>query len=144
MPDNSDQTNIKAYSAYDIPSVESLVQYFHAEAGFPVRATWLKSIKVGNYRTWPGLTLDNDTAYFPSADETIKVHIVQSLQRVQSTKPKIPRRPIPYTSPDESPLLSKNSKELHIHTVHISRLYTDDTGRLPIKARSGNQYLMVA
>ena len=31
-----------------------------------------------------------------------------------------------------------------MHTVHISKLYTDDTGRLPIKARSGNQYLMVA
>ena len=31
-----------------------------------------------------------------------------------------------------------------MHTVHISKLYTDDTGRFPIKARSGNQYLMVA
>ena len=31
-----------------------------------------------------------------------------------------------------------------MYTVHISKLYTDDTGRFPIKARSGNQYLMVA
>ena len=31
-----------------------------------------------------------------------------------------------------------------MHTVHTSKLYTDDTGRFPIKARSGNQYLMVA
>ena len=31
-----------------------------------------------------------------------------------------------------------------MHTVHISKLYTSDTGRFPIKARSGNQYLMVA
>ena len=31
-----------------------------------------------------------------------------------------------------------------MHRVHISKLYTDDTGRFPIKARSGNQYLIVA
>ena len=48
MPDNSDQTNIKVYSAYDLPRVDCLVWYFNATAGFPVRATWLKAIKVGN------------------------------------------------------------------------------------------------
>ena len=31
-----------------------------------------------------------------------------------------------------------------MHTVYIGKLYTNDTGRFPIKARSGNQYLMVA
>ena len=30
-----------------------------------------------------------------------------------------------------------------MHTVNISKLYTDDTGRFPIKARSGYQYIMV-
>ena len=30
-----------------------------------------------------------------------------------------------------------------MHTVHISKLYTDNTGLLPIKARGGNLYLMV-
>ena len=30
-----------------------------------------------------------------------------------------------------------------MHTVHTSKLYTDYTHRLPIKARSGSQYLMV-
>ena len=31
-----------------------------------------------------------------------------------------------------------------MQTVHISKLYTDDIGRFPIKARSENQYLMVS
>ena len=31
-----------------------------------------------------------------------------------------------------------------MHTVHISKIYAYDTGRFPIKARSGDQYLMVA
>ena len=77
MPNSADHTNLKAYRAYDLPSVESLVRYLHTAVGFPVRTTLLKSIKMDNYRTWPGLTLANATAYFPSADETIKGHIVK-------------------------------------------------------------------
>ena len=31
-----------------------------------------------------------------------------------------------------------------MHVRHVSRLYTDDTGRFPVRSRSGNQYIMVA
>ena len=143
MQNSADHTNLRAYSAYDLPSVEALVRYFHAAAGFLVRNTCINAIKVGNYRTWHRLTLANATAYCPSEYETIKGRIVQSRQVIRSAKLKIPRRPIPGTSSEESPLPSTRSRELHMHTVHISKLYTDDTGRFPIKARGGNQYLMV-
>ena len=63
MTNSADHTNLKVYSAYDLPSVEALVWYFHAAAGFPVRTTWLKAIKMDNYRTWLELTLANATAY---------------------------------------------------------------------------------
>ena len=33
---------------------------------------------------------------------------------------------------------------LHMETVHQSKLYTDNTGRCPIRAGSRNQYVMVA
>ena len=33
---------------------------------------------------------------------------------------------------------------MHINTAHINKLYTDDTGRFPIRSQSGNQYLMIA
>ena len=39
IPDSADQKNLRAYSAYDLPSMESPVRYFHAAAGFPVRTT---------------------------------------------------------------------------------------------------------
>ena len=42
-------TTLKAYSAYDLPSVEALVRYFHAAVGYPVKDMWLKAIKAGNY-----------------------------------------------------------------------------------------------
>ena len=76
------QTTPAAHSAYELTSVEALVRYMHAEAGFPVKYTWLKAIKQGNFATWPGLTYYNAEKYFPHAVETIKGHMVQSSQGV--------------------------------------------------------------
>ena len=82
------ETTLDAFSAYDLPSVEALVKYFHAAAGYPVRSEWLAAIKAGNYASWPGLTYSNARRYCPLADETIKGHQVQSRQNIRSTKPK--------------------------------------------------------
>ena len=76
------QATLEAFSAYELPSVEALVIYFHAADGYPVRDTWLKAINAGNYDSWPGLTYINATKYCPSADETIKGHMVQTRQCV--------------------------------------------------------------
>ena len=48
MPNSADHTNLKAYSIYDLPSVDDLVRYFYVAEGFSVRNTWLKAIKMGN------------------------------------------------------------------------------------------------
>ena len=178
---------LTAYSAYDLPSVEALVRYFHACAGFPTKRTWLAAIKAGNFNSWPGLTYNNAARYCPSAVETLKGHLVQGRKNVRSTRPKLapvpedrahldtsaPRQDAavadpavqPPTAPtqsqnpqspnpapvvnlpylDPSPLLPQvKTSELHVRVTHMSRLYTDDTGRFPIRSRSGNQYIMVA
>ena len=136
--------SLAAFSAYDLPSVNALVRYFHAAAGFPVRDTWLKAIKAGNFRSWPGLTLQNASKYCPVPIETLKGHMVQTRQNVRSTKPK---RPKPSPSPiitSTSVQTEKPSNELHIRFESISKLYTDDTGRFPVRSRGGNQYVMIA
>ncbi|KAL7525492.1 hypothetical protein ACHAWF_001385 [Thalassiosira exigua] len=74
--------------AYDLPSVKALVWYFHASAGFPVRTTWLKVIKAGNYDSWRGLTYENAEKYCPNTVETAKDYSVQTRQGVRSTKRK--------------------------------------------------------
>ena len=139
MPHTANRTTLEAYSAYDLPSVESLIRYFHAAAGYPVRSTWLKAISAGNYSSWSGLTLANATKYCPSATSTIIGHLVQKRKGVRSTKPKLTA-----TSSPEPKLPQVCSNELHIHVTPISKLYTDDTGRFPIHARRGNQYIMIA
>ena len=75
--------------------------------------------------------------------------MVQTRQNVRSTKPKVAARPVCVTvseNSDTDPVLAKNSlvNELHIHVQPLSKLYTDDTGRFPIRSRSGNQYIMIA
>ena len=140
---NAQKSTLKAFSAYDLPSVEALIRYFHAAAGFPVRYTWPKSIEAGNFDSWPGITYQNATKYCPTRKETIKGHMVQKRQHVRSTRPtrkhSRPTEPIP---PEGLP--NEGHKKIHIKTTHISKLYTDDTGRFPVISRKGNQYIMVA
>ena len=82
----SKKTNILAYNAYDLPSVEALLRYMHAAEGFPVKSTWLRAIKRGDFETCLGLTYSNASKYFPRAVDTMKVHMIQSYQAVRSTK----------------------------------------------------------
>ena len=37
-----------------------------------------------------------------------------------------------------------NEKEIFIEIYPLNKLYSDDTGRFPVRARSGNQYVMIA
>ena len=64
------------------------MKYLHAVSVYPVRDTWIKATKAGNYESWPGITYNNAAKYFPSTDETIKEHMVQTRQNIRSTKPK--------------------------------------------------------
>ena len=38
----------------------------------------------------------------------------------------------------------QKTKEIHIWDQPISKLYTDNCGRLPIRSRSGNEYIIIA
>ena len=66
-------------------------------------------------------------------------HLVQKRQGVRFTNPKPPTTSLP-----EDPIPWIRSNELFIQVTPISKLYTDDTGRLPIHARSGTQYIIIA
>ena len=105
----------------------------------PVCSTWLTCVSAGNYSSWTGLKLANATKCCPSTTATIMGHLVQKIQGVRSTKPKIPA-----TSTPNQQLPQVCSNELYIQVTPISKLYTDDTDRFPVHVCSGNQYIMIA
>ena len=85
--------------------------------------------------------------------ETIKWNIVQSSQVVRSTEKKDPpprgiKKGIFRVPPEEEKMEyippSIKTKELNIWDQPISKLYTDDCGRFPIRSWSGNEYIMIA
>ena len=88
---------------YELPSLVRAVRYLHADAGFPTKATWLKSIRNGNYPTWPRLTIHNVNRHFLESEDTQKGHMWNQRQGVRSTKAKSPH---PGT---ESPPTEKNT-----------------------------------
>ena len=140
------QATLEAFSAYELPSVETLVIYFHTAAGYPVIDTWLKAIKASNYDSWPGLTYINATKYCQSEDKIIKGHMLQTRQGVWSTNPKNRSKRELQELPEiyEQTPGNDSVNELYVQVIQKHILYIDDTGRFPIRARSGNQYVMVA
>ncbi len=120
----------------DLPSVGALVGFYHACLGFPVKQTWLDAIKAGNCDTFDGLTYSNAAKYCTDSDETIMAHLAQQCQNVRLTKPKLQTpaplvvRPAPVATP---------SNQVFVVIQPLSKLFTNDTGRFPIRACSGNQ-----
>ena len=78
----------QANSVYDLPSIKQAIKWMHAVCGYPVKSTWLRAIKAGNYVGWPILTEQNVSKYYPKTDETLKGHMNQTRKNVRSTKVK--------------------------------------------------------
>ena len=53
------------HNVYKLTTKAEIIQYYHAAAGFPTEATWLKAIKNGNYTAWPGLSAAEVKKTFP-------------------------------------------------------------------------------
>ena len=119
----------------DLPSIGALVGFYHACLGFPVKQTWLDAVKAGNCNSFDGLTYSNVSRYCPDADETILGHLAQQRQNVRSTKPKPAKPPAPDSNSNPPPPPDVPSHQVFIKVHPISQLYTDDTGRFPVKAR---------
>jgi hypothetical protein len=120
------------------------VSFYHACLSFPVKQTWLDAIKAGNCDTFDGLTYSNMARYCPNTNKTILGHLAQQRHNIRSTKPKLPTPPAPLAPFPTAPSPTEVPSNQVFITVHpLSRLYTDDTGRFPVRACSGNQYVMI-
>jgi hypothetical protein len=78
----------QANSVYNLPSTKQAIKWMHAVCDYPVKSTWLKAIKAGNYVGWPMLNERNIQKYYPETIETAKGHLNQTRKNVRSTKVK--------------------------------------------------------
>jgi len=130
----------KANSVYDLPSTEQAIKWMHAVCGYPVKSTWLKAIKAGNYVGWPMITERNVQRYYPKATETAKGHLNQTRKNVRSTKTK----PAPLETCDTSQLKGKKTRDIYTETYNVREtMFSDQTGQFPTRSQRGNKYIMV-
>jgi hypothetical protein len=125
----------------DLPSIGALAGFYHACLGFPVKQTWLNVIKAGNCNTFKGLMYYNGAKYCSNANEMIMGHLAQQRQNVWSTKAK-PTSPVPLAvlpPPVKTPF-----NQVFVVTKPLSKLFTNNTSCFPVRACSGNQYVMIA
>ena len=72
---------------FELPSTENTIKYMHAAAGFPVRETWIRAVRAGNYETWPGLSVKSIRKYYPhDAEDTLKGRMRGQRQGFRSTR----------------------------------------------------------
>jgi hypothetical protein len=72
---------------YDLPYTRKLIEYIHGMVGLLVKSQFLKAVKNGNFKSFPGLIVSNVSQYCPAnATHTILGHMTQVQQGLQSTK----------------------------------------------------------
>ncbi len=134
---------------YELPSIKPTIRYLHAAAGYPVKATWLKAIRNGNFSTWPLINIKNVAKHFPESDETQFGHMRGQRQGVCSTRPAQTPQLIPDSEPTPDPTADATTPLNVAHNVLIrtvdlhDTLYTDQTGCFPSVSSLGNKYVMV-
>eukprot|EP00804_Cyclotella_cryptica_P006123 CCRYP_010735-RA/>CCRYP_010735-RA protein AED:0.28 eAED:0.28 QI:0/0/0/1/1/1/2/0/432 len=123
-----------ANNVYDLPSTKQAIKWLHATCGYPVKSTWIKVIKAGNFHGWPLLTAANVLNYYPETIKTPKGHLNQTRKNVRSTKPK---------QPFEEPHTINSRATKNAMSTPRETIFTDQTGKFPVRSQNGHHYIMI-
>jgi len=147
-------TNEPINVIFDLLSARQTFLWYHAAAGFPPKATFLKAVRNGHYATWPKLTATLVHKYMPDSDEMTKGHIKGQRQGIRSTKNhainalvaaeetriKIEGEHSPF-----QPFPTTKLNDIFLPVVDLTNeIHTDQTGAFPHTSQRGNRYIMVA
>ncbi len=128
-------------SVFDLPNTKEVVRFLHASLGTPTRATLLTAAQNGNLVTFPSMTPENISWYFPKSDETQKGHMKQTKQGVRSTK-EVDKDAM--LGLQHKPGIKHKDVYLIVFNATKKSMYSDQTGKFPITSARGNKYIMVA
>jgi hypothetical protein len=108
----------------------------------PTKSALLQVVKNGHLITWPGLTEKAINKHLKLTPAMAMGHINQCHQNIRSTS----KTPITSDMEDEAVTPAGLGTKTHLFyavMVDQGQLYTDLTGKFPVRASKGNCYVMV-
>jgi hypothetical protein len=98
----------------------------------------LQAVKNRHLITWPGLAEEAINKHLKLTTDTVMVHLNQRRQNIRSTS----KAPIEKQKPPDTDL-GTNTHLVYAVVVDQGQLYTDLTGKFPIRSSKENSYVMV-
>jgi hypothetical protein len=98
----------------------------------------LQAVKDGHLITWPGLKEDAINKYLKLTPAAAMVHMNQRSQNIRSTA----KAPSEEQQPPDTDLGTKTHL-VYAVVLDQGQLYTDLTGKFPVRSSKGNSYVMV-
>jgi hypothetical protein len=127
-----------AHNVYELRNTGALVHYLHKALFSPTKYAMLQAVKDGHLITWPGLTEDAINKHLKLMPATAMGHMNQRRQNIRSTsKAPIEKQPAPDTD------LGTKTHLVYAVVVDQGQLYTDLTGKFPVRSSKGSSYVMV-
>jgi hypothetical protein len=134
---NNHTTEPIANNVYKLRDTGALVHYLHKALFSPTKSAMLQAVKDGHLITWPGLTEDTINKHLKLI-ATAMGHMNQRRQNIRPTS-KAPFEK--QTTPDT--YLGTKTHLVYTVVVDQGQLYTDLTGKFPLRSSKGNSYVMV-
>jgi hypothetical protein len=103
-----------------------------------MKSAMLQAVKDGHLITCPGLTEDAINKHLKLTPATAMGHLNQRRQHIRSTS----KAPIEKQQPPDKDLGTKTHL-VYAVVVDQGQLYTDLTGKFPVRSSKGNSYVMV-
>jgi hypothetical protein len=123
---------------YELHNTGALVHYLHKALFSPTKSAMLQAVKDGHLIMWPGLKKDAIHKHLKLTPATAMGHVNQRRQNIRSTsRTHIVDEPTPDTD------LGTKTHLVYAVVVDQGQLYTDLTGKFPVRCSKGNSYVMV-
>jgi hypothetical protein len=126
-----------ANNVYELRNTGALVHYLHKALFSPTKSALLQAVKDGHLITWPGLTEDAINKHLKLTPSTAMGHMNQRRQNISSTS----KTPIA-DEPTADKNLGTKTHPVYAVLVDQGQLYTDLTGKFPVRSSKGNSYVM--
>jgi hypothetical protein len=136
--DNQHVHQAVANKVYELSNTGALFHYLHKALFSPQKSALLQAVKNGHLVTWPGLTEYAIHKHLKLTPTTAMVHMHKRRQNIRSTS-KTPIEDVPTTDTN----LGTKTHLVYAVLVDQGQLYTDLTGKFPVRSSKGNSYVMV-